>query len=203
MPKLRKENIRKVKDRILILCEGEKTEPNYFNGIKTLKSAENALAAVRIEIFDTQLNTGKELVSKAKELKYEAINETNPYDCIWIVIDKDGYTKHPATFNTARENEMRIVFSSISFEYWFLLHFKKTTKAFYKADDLIAELKKSGYSNYDKGFNHFDNLKGLTPVAIKHAKQIRKELDIDDSPLYTRNPYTDVDVLVEYLFSLE
>lgn len=30
----RKSLNKKILDNILILCEGEKTEPNYFNGIK-------------------------------------------------------------------------------------------------------------------------------------------------------------------------
>ncbi len=80
MPKKRKTNIRAPNKRILILCEGKKTEPYYFNGLKHDKYQRDKLAALRIEIFDSRKNTGKELVAEAKRLKKIAGLERNPYD---------------------------------------------------------------------------------------------------------------------------
>ena len=123
MPKKRLTNKRKPNKRILILCEGKETEPNYFKGLKQDTYHRNKLAALRIELYDSGKNTGKELVVEAKYLKKTANAEKNPYDAIWIVIDRDGYTKHPQTFDQANANKINIAFSSISFEFWFLLHF--------------------------------------------------------------------------------
>ena len=142
MPKKRNANKRKLNKRILILCEGKQTEPDYFRGLKHDKMRRNRLAALRIEIFDTEKTTGKELISEAKRLKKIAERERNPYDEIWVVFDRDGYTKHPQTFDQAYSNKIEIAFSSISFEFWFLLHFEYSTKAFEKADSLISYLKK-------------------------------------------------------------
>ena len=136
MPKKRQTNKRKIKDRILILCEGEKTEPNYFNGLKRDKFRSNRLSALRIEIYDYGSNTAKELVKQAKSLKDDAKREKNPYDKIWVVFDRDGYTKHPQALDQASANGIRVAFSSISFEFWFLLHFTYTTRQFEKADDV-------------------------------------------------------------------
>lgn len=54
MPKKRKNSFRTVNKRILILCEGEKTEPNYFNSIKHDLHLRNKLKALRIEISVTK-----------------------------------------------------------------------------------------------------------------------------------------------------
>jgi len=206
MPKPRKENSRAVRQRILILCEGRETEPLYFNGIKTEKRKDNPLSALRIVVYDTRINTGKELVLLAKELKEEAKREKNEYDAIWVVIDRDGYTKHPQAFNQARANEIQIAFSSISFEYWFLLHFIKTTKPFTKSDEVIKHLKQdSYYTNYEKSLDHYQKLKNLTQTAIQNAQWLRKQVGYDTSmedKRYVFNPYTDVDILVSYLLSL-
>ncbi len=202
MPQPRKQNNREVRERVLILCEGE-TEPIYFSGIKDEKMQTNPPAANRITIHLTNKNTGRELVKLAKDLKKASETEQNPYDAVWVVIDKDGYTKHPETFNQAKDNAFQIAFSSIAFEYWFLLHFTMTTAADSKADNLIKRLKKAGYKEYDKKGNHYTILKDRTDSAIANARAARKILDIEDTPIYTRNPYTDVDILVEYLMNLK
>ena len=154
MPKKRNANKRKLNKRILILCEGKQTEPDYFRGLKHDKMRRNRLAALRIEIFDTEKTTGKELISEAKRLKKIAERERNPYNEIWVVFDRDGYTKHPQTLDQAYSNKIEIAFSSISFEFWFLLHFEYSTKAFEKADSLISYLKKHlpDYSKCDDNY---------------------------------------------------
>src|SRR5580693_4188312 len=74
----------------LIVCEGEKTEPNYFEALK--KSLEfDAPARVEIKIFGEGRNT-KSLVEKAVERKKEIEkNSTRKVDKIWVVFDKDSF----------------------------------------------------------------------------------------------------------------
>lgn len=205
MPKKRGKDRRKPKDRILILCEGKETEPNYFKGLKRDKHQRNKLAALRIEVYDSRKTTGKELVIQAKVLKETAQNERNPYDDVWVVIDKDGYTKHPHAFDQAYANKINIAFSSISFEYWFLLHFSETSKPFHKADQLIRHLKSNYMTGYQKSDDNYLRLKEKTETAITHAVRIRKNYqhEIDSGKkIYEFNPYTDVDILVNKLLNL-
>ena len=206
MPKKRRVNKRKPKKRILILCEGRETEPNYFNGLKRDKAQRNRLAALRIEVYDSNKSTGKELVIQAKHLKTIARQEKNPYDDAWVVIDKDGYMKHPHAFDQARANKINIAFSSISFEFWFLLHYDYTTRSFSKADDLIRYLRSRYMADYDKTDDNYSKLKELTTDAIQHAVRAREyfQNDLDRGKrIYELNPYTDVDVLVDKLLKLD
>src|ERR1700676_3216244 len=97
-----------VRKRILILCEGGKTEPGYFKAIRNDKLFANQLSGLRIIIHDTKKNTAKELVAEAISLAKEAKRERNPYDEIWIVVDRDGYSKHPESFDRARATGIKI-----------------------------------------------------------------------------------------------
>lgn len=204
MPRARRTNTRKVRERILILCEGAKTEPNYFNGIKADKSQENQLTGLRIEVYDTKYNTAVELVKESIELKEAAADDRNPYDSVWVVVDKDYYYKHPEAYDLAEENDVRIAFSSISFEYWFLLHFGRFKIAFERSRDLEKYLREHNYyKSYKKSHDHYTKLRPKTYKAIANAKWLRKEIDYqEDVRPYHYNPFTNVDVLVEYLLGL-
>jgi len=72
--------------RFLIVCEGEKTEPNYFRMFP-----ENNEVYDEIDIHGTGYNT-ESLVKKAIELKNEAIKKKEPYIEVWCVFDKDSFS---------------------------------------------------------------------------------------------------------------
>ena len=72
----------------MIVCEGEKTEPNYFNALK------NDLHKGKIEIVDIKglgKNT-KSIIKDAKRLgkEYEA-NDLRKLDQVWAVFDRDSF----------------------------------------------------------------------------------------------------------------
>ncbi len=107
----RKSNVpRAINKRVLILCEGSVTEPQYFNALKADKSNSDKLSALRIIVHNSKFTSAKELVDEAVELKEEAKNERNAYDAIWVVIDKDNYTKHNEAFNRAEDKKIHIAF---------------------------------------------------------------------------------------------
>ena len=196
------ERERPVNKRILILCEGLKTEPNYFRGIRQDKLHSNRLSALQIVVHDTRTNTAKELIAEAVELKKEARWERNPYDSVWVVIDRDGYTKHPESFDRARATGINIAFSSPCFEYWILLHFEYTTAPFANCDEVISRLRQH-IPGYEKAREHYDILKGRMETAIERGAKITAyQKKLEDNKLWTFNPYTDVGILVDKLLHL-
>jgi hypothetical protein len=196
MPRTRKINSRQYKKRLFIVCEGKKTEPNYF---KQLIAQYNFRGKpVYVRVIDTIKNTPKELVDEAKKLI--EIDE----DEAWAVFDKNGYTKHHEVFGKAKagKKKINIAFSSISFEFWLLLHFEYTTRPFYRAEELITYLKQKGYfSEYNKADKDiFSPVRDKVPTAIKNAKKVRTfQIDANnfDTKAYQMNPYTNVDELLE------
>ena len=188
----KKEGKRRIKSRLYIVCEGMETEYNYFkNYIDDCHLCEKYLD---VRVFETSKNTARELIFFLKESR-KSLN-----DELWAVFDKDGYTRHPDAFNMAKANNIRIAFSSISFEYWILLHFEYTTRPFVRAEEIISHLKNKGYIDYEKNDRTtYEKIKDKTPVAVTHAVRVRKyqhEAN-PDSKIYEMNPYTNIDELLD------
>ena len=193
---------RQINQRVLILCEGEQTEPIYFNALKADKSNLNNSSALRIVVHDSKKNTAKELVAEALELKMEAEKEKNAYDAIWVVVDRDGYTKHPESFNRAEKTKIKIAFSSPSFEFWFLLHFLYSTAPLENANATIKKLKEH-LTEYEKNINVYQKLKNNQTKAVEYSNKIKEHhANSSNNPVWKLNPYTNVGDLVEFLLNL-
>jgi len=99
------------KPLILIVCEGENTEPSYFNQFK--------LTTATVKSFGEGYNTIS-LVDRAIEL-----NRGKKYNEVWCVFDKDDFKD--SNFNNAIQkataNKFKVGYSIQSFEYWLILHF--------------------------------------------------------------------------------
>lgn len=122
----RRQNIRTKRVYYLIVCEGEATEPNYFEGLKQ-DLPKGVLTAYQIDIAGTGRNT-QSLVDEALRLKavYEK-ESTRPVDKLWVVFDRDSFAADD--FNNAvsrcAQNIPAIgcAWSNEAFELWYLLHF--------------------------------------------------------------------------------
>lgn len=122
----RKQDIRAKRMYYLIVCEGEKTEPNYFEGLKQ-DLPKGVLTAYQIDIEGTGRNT-QSLVDEAIRLKAVYEKDTGrPIDRLWVVFDRDSFL--PNDFNAAIlrcESSRPVIgcaWSNEAFELWYLLHF--------------------------------------------------------------------------------
>src|SRR5947209_5388606 len=83
----RKVNVRDPIPRFLIVCEGERTEPNYFRSFRVPRDV------VTVEVQGTGYNTLR-LVQEAIRLRSKG-----EYDQVWCVFDRDSFP--PEHFNEA------------------------------------------------------------------------------------------------------
>ncbi|NEP44572.1 MAG: RloB domain-containing protein, partial [Okeania sp. SIO2H7] len=99
--------------RFLIVCEGEKTEPNYFKSFRVPGNVEIIV-----------LGLGENPIKLVKEAM-EMSKKEEEYDQVWCVFDRDDW--EPNDFNgaitCAEKNEIKIAYSNEAFELWYLLHF--------------------------------------------------------------------------------
>lgn len=99
------------KPTILIVCEGENTEPSYFRQFR--------LATATIKSVGEGYNTIS-LVNRASELA-----EEKDYEQVWCVFDKDDFDTND--FNNAilvaEAKNFGVAYSNQAFEYWIILHF--------------------------------------------------------------------------------
>ena len=204
MPKQRKPaGSRTCEKRIYILCEGADKHSEYAYLGALIKNTPIKGDKIQIELAPTRYNTGRELVKEASgkiEKDFKDIDEA------WVVYDQDGYTLHKETFELAKQKNVKIAFSATSFEFWILLHYEYTTKHFDKSEDIIKYLKNNDYIDYAKNARNIYLLtKDKLIEAKKYAKKIRIEVEKYDSKkkIYERNPYTNLDILVEEIQNLE
>ena len=115
--------------RILVLCEGTKTEPKYFKDWRH----ETRNAMVSVEIVGEGV-VPKTLVERAVKLKRDAEREARRtrdsfqrYDEIWCVFDRDEHPRFHEAMQQAKDNGILLATSNPSFELWLLLHYQKVT----------------------------------------------------------------------------
>jgi len=189
----RKTRGRKIKDKILIVCEGVKTEPNYFKAFR-----DHCNVAVKIKGCGT---APIKLVEEAIKLKKEAKKKKEPYKQCWCVFDIDN---NPAininsAINLANLNSIKYVYSNECFELWYLLHYAyHNTPIPRKKYEMI--LSKKLKSTYTKSYEYmYDKLFKLQSIAIKNAKKLFSSY-LTNNP-HANNPSTTVFELVELLNS--
>lgn len=180
----RKFNFKPVRKNFLIVCEGEKTEPNYFKKFRVPKKV--------FDVVGFGANT-ESLVKKAVEL---INNSTTTYDEVWCVFDRDSFPAQNFNnaFALAKKNKIQIAYSNEAFEIWYLLHFHfhdvATSRAQYEAM-LTARL---GFPYKKNDPCMYDHLYPLTETAIKNAINLLRSY-ADHSP-ESDNPSTSVHILV-------
>lgn len=191
-----------VAKRVLILCEDKKSSKLYFESFKKDEKLRRELASVSIEVIHPKDYSPIGLVKRAIELKRKAKRERNPYDEVWIVLDRDYHANIENALNMAKVSKIDVALSVICFEYWVLLHFEKTTKPFDKCDDVIKYIKKNHFAAYEKNTNCYVTLKDKVEFAIENGewvlRQTQNEID-RGTEITALSAYTDVHLLVRKL----
>lgn len=179
--------------KILIVCEGEKTEPSYF---KAFPEKPEVFDSLDIEGIG---NNTVYVVNKAIELRDKAIKDGNPYIEAWAVFDRDDFPQKDfeAALRTAAENKIRVAYSVECFELWYLLHFNYYDTGMHRTDyfDKLSVLLKQQYEKNSE--NMYSILKSRIDTAIKNASKLHiKKMEL---PIKDQNPVTLVYELVQRL----
>lgn len=193
---------RQIVCKILIVCEGTKTEPNYFEAFKKFNRGTNVYD---IEVKGLGANTTS-VVDKAIDLK----NKGN-YDRVWAVFDKDSFPD--AKFNSAiikaEKNGICCAWSNEAFELWYLYHFVNRTTGMGRTDyktaisDAVNKAPKfKAKTKYVYSKNDVRNFEIMTKFgsmdnAIKFAEAQSREYT--NQRYATHNPCTMVFKLVRQL----
>lgn len=180
--------------RILVLCEGEETEPAYLAAL----SAEfrHPLVEIQVEGYGED---PKSLVERAVERKRQAERESRrrrdpglPFDAIWCVFDVDDHTRLADARQQAQAHGIRLAISNPCFELWALLHFQEQT-AFLNREKVRGSLKKH-LPEYRKSLQ-FDRLWPGYEEAVQRAENLDRRCEERGCP--GDNPSTGVYVLTE------
>lgn len=203
----RKKACREPYQRLLIVCEGEKTEPYYFKNAREFY----ALNTVNVEVRGDCGSAPKSVAEFAKERFKEEKEKGDPFDKVFCVFDKDGHESYAEALKILRVAEPKNTFRAINsvpcFEYWLLLHFVYSTKPYISRPrksagaQVESELKDPAYlPQYKKGMKQlFSKLSDKLEFAIQNAERVSRECERSD----TDNPSTRVHELVKLLKTLK
>lgn len=199
----RRHGRRQPRERILIVCEGEQTERNYFEEIRE----EARLSTATIKTVPSNLGTNPENVVRSAEAKFKSLGRT--FDRIYAVFDRDDHQGYANAIDMAAKRNGKLLnaerkatqFQAIPsvpcFELWLLIHFAQTQGPIHR-DDIAARLKRH-WPDYAKNIpNAYATTKDRLEIAKRHATQTRQQV----GPLPGTDCYTDVDQLVEVLLNL-
>lgn len=187
--------------KVLVVCEGSKTEPFYFKGIQEYYE----LSTTNVEITGETGSSPKSIWEYARQRYREAKDAGDEFDKVFCVFDKDnhdGYYETCQEIDTAvPKNTFYYITSVPCFEYWLLLHFIYTTKPYESllgnssAEQVLSDLKNyiPDYKKGDRGV--FLDLLEQLPQAKAYAQ---KTLDVTRES-GTDNPSTKVHQLVDFL----
>lgn len=122
----RKNLSKRMYSSVLIVCEGQNTEINYFKGLISrlgIQTNVDVKTTVRGSSPDNVLNSARKVYCK-----------NNDYDYVFCVFDKDRHDKYQETLDalqTKAFQKYKAANSVPCFEFWLLLHHKFTTAPCY------------------------------------------------------------------------
>lgn len=153
-------------DKVLIVCEGEKTEPNYFNELINFYKLNTA----NVEVDGTCGSSPKSVFERALELYQQEERKGDSFDKVYCVFDKDSHDTYAETLiKIAKQKPKGLFQAAISvpcFEYWILLHFHYSTKPYHakgssSIGNEVLKILKQYFLNIQKGVKI--HLRGFQP----------------------------------------
>lgn len=193
---------------LLVVCEGSKTEPGYFDGL----CRELTLSSVEVEVVGGKSGSAPITVvnwavdrKRVRQQRASRSPTLPEYDDVWCVMDVEAPVPHGSlarALSKAKANSLRVALSNPCFEYWYLLHFRKTSALMPSCKRVVKMLRKH-LPKYKKTLAPpaFEELFRRTGTAITHAEEVLKEKHWGAN-LSKCNPSTHVHLLVKCLRSM-
>lgn len=193
----------------LIVTEGTKTEPLYFNGLKKriLESIGGTVDVVEIPQID--IHGGGRSTEKIVEITEEYVSSAKViYQNIWLIFDKDDFLDFDSAIDLAKSKGYSVGWSNQSFEYWLFLHFEYSDSDLHRSqwNEKLSELfiknnlSTSGYKkNLDNLYELLESIDGIKTAIGNATRRMADYRDGIDKPSEIC-PGTTVHELVEELY---
>ena len=190
------------KKRLLIVCEGTKTELLYFIEACNELGINKGLAVV--DVVPGNGSNPVNVVGTAAKLRKAELKSGNAFDAVYCAMDRDEHARFDETMDRARALGIEAIVSVPSFEYWLLLHFRDTSAPIVREGtrspgDCCLRALQAEWASYTKGHKHvFRDLAARLPDARLRATRRLIAAERDGS----HNPSTRVHLLIDALEAL-
>ncbi|SIR45523.1 RloB family protein [Pseudomonas sp. A214] len=193
--------------KVLIVCEGKKTEKNYFEEIKNHYELSSTNIEINTECGSAPIN----VVRHAIELyKNELRARKDAYDKVFCVFDRDTHSTFDQAVDLVNGQNPKGTFNAITstpcFEYWFLLHFLYTQQPFRAtqkksaAEQLEDHLRSNYWPEYKKNAS---NCFKTRINELSRAKIWAGQILSSSKTSGIIDPLTNVHELVDYLQNIK
>lgn len=180
----RRAAVRQPYDRLLIVCEGEKTEPQYLCEIQQAYR----LATAHVQVLHSQLGTEPQQVLEYalavfKDGDRERGLHPRAFDRIIVVFDRDEHRSYHAALAQAaaqsgklrNDNGLAVPVDAVAsvpcFELWLLLHFEDVHAPLHRHEALERlRVHLPGYEKGDRG--HWAAMLDRLDVATQRAQRL-------------------------------
>ncbi len=184
----RSSSYREPKPRILVVTEGEVTEPEYLKGFE--KAFRHSL--IDVKYAKEHGLDPHSLVKIAKVHKEEAENQAERegdrnlrYNSVWCVFDIDDHRTVSDAKQMARANNIELAISNPAIELWLLLHFQDSPGGQHRS--MVSKMLKKHIPGYRKRVKFAQYEHGYDQ-AEQRAERLDEMANRDNEP--HRNPST-------------
>jgi hypothetical protein len=176
----------------LIVCEGSKTEPEYFEAFPLARGKAS---------IETSRGGGApgQVVTKAVQRAKQAKSEGTPFDQVWCVFDRDDVDEDDfnRALQEANKRGFRVAYTNQAFELWYLLHYDYHNTGIDRRTYQDRLTEKLGYTYRKNDPGMYATLVARQQTAIRFAEKLLNEYDPCNPA--NDNPSTTVHWLVQEL----
>jgi hypothetical protein len=160
----------------LIVCEGERTEPIYFDHWKRFLPNHLLETVKIIGQGDNTINIVRKAIEEKKARAADPVKP--PFDEVWAVFDKDDFPneRFDNAASLAEQNGINNGSSNQAFELWYVLHFQFLQTAINRGDyfSILSKRLRFKYGKNDISVVEVLFEKGNVHQAIKWAQELEK-----------------------------
>ncbi|MEL4236638.1 RloB family protein [Lactobacillus amylovorus] len=198
----------KEKKSIYIYCEGE-SEVKYFKMLRRKYDSSNVGIAIRktdksgdaLGMIKYALKQTKQQINEKRNKRKRKIHYLSD---IYIIFDRDGKSNAEIEeiYKEAAKNNIKIMFSSTSFEVWILMHFEQVASTEDHSQKWLEnKLSKYFETNYHrfKGNDYDGYTYDKVGYAVKNAKKLYRK---NSNPI-TDKPFTNIQESLSAIFGIK
>lgn len=176
----------------LIVCEGSKTEPEYFEAFP----APREVMRVKVEGGG---GSPSEIVEKAQKRQQQARRDGLPFDQVWCVFDRDDIDELQFRKAIADADKLgfKVAYTNQAFELWYLLHFHYHNTGIDRSTYKQRLTNCLGYEYRKNDPGIYATLLSRRKTAIQFAEKLLKVYEPTNPA--NDNPSTTVHLLVQEL----
>ena len=193
------------KKSFYIICEGEKTEKQYFNGVFNYRSELKIHQLIDIVVIEQEegrehvphpvhiVNGCVNLIDNEDGTQTDLIDYDSQIDELWVIFDRDPKTFFEKQYLDVREKckkyNINIGFTNPTFEFWLLLHLpdiKQYDESVLLVNDKVGGKNSKRYvekelanrlGGYSKNDIQFARFLPKVDFAIEQEKQFKQDVD--------------------------